>query len=415
MHSKNQRPDSTTFPKEFWIMCAGALSFFLSFNIVLPELAAELRNRGGEAYVSWLIPLFSFSALISRPFSGWLADNVGRKLVMVGGCVVCLISGWFYPLAGSTVTFLWVRVFHGFSTGFTPTGFTAFTADVVPESHRGRAMGWQGMFNNIGTTLGYVLGAKIAYSMGSNWLFYFSSGFAALAIVLFQMLPETKPKTDKKNSFEFKLSALFYWPAWKPSVLMGLVCISLGTLLTVMPDFTKWLGYSDKGYYLSIYIGTSLVFRLVSGKISDAMGRAWSTAIGTFFQIVSMLLLYLIAEQQFESHETAFVISALCYGLGQGFNAPSLFAWGSDTAGEQNRGKAMSMIFIFLELGIILGGLISGFFAHHGIKNALNMNTAFSSASHYWNYSSIFAINVLSFVIAFGFSVITIVKNRSSQ
>lgn len=408
MNQANKENDTTKFPKEFWIMCSGALSFFLSFNIVLPELAAELRSRGGDVYVGWIIPLFSFSALIARPFSGWLADNVGRKIVMMGGCAVCLFSGWFYPLAGSALSFLWVRVFHGFSTGFTPTGFTAFTADVVPESHRGRAMGWQGMFNNVGTTLGYALGAKIAYGLGSNWLFYFSSGFALLALLLFQMLPETRPLKTQKNKFEFKLTALFYWPAWKPSVLMGLVCISLGTLLTVMPDFTQSLGYTDKGYYLSIYIATSLVFRLVSGKISDAMGRAWSTAIGTFFQIISMVLLYEIAVGNFQNCDTAFIVSALCYGLGQGFNAPSLFAWGSDTAGEIHRGKAMSMIFIFLELGIILGGLVSGFYAL-----VPDISPGISSTSiigGYWNYASIFAINVGSFVVAFIFSVWTIIK-----
>lgn len=402
--------NTSKFPREFWIMCIGALSFFLSFNIILPELASELRSRGGDAYVSWIIPLFSFSALIARPFSGWLADNVGRKVVMIGGCVFCLISGWFYPLVGSAITFLWIRVFHGFSTGFTPTGFTAYTADVVPESHRGRAMGWQGMFNNMGTTLGYVLGAKIAFHFGSNWLFYLSSGFAAIAIVLFQLLPETRPKKQLKNKFEFRLSSLLYWPAWKPSILMGLVCISLGTLLTVMPDFTQYLGYKDKGYYLSIYIATSLFFRLISGRISDKLGRAWSTSIGTFFQIISMGILVAISLKTPINIELFFIISALCYGLGQGFNAPSLFAWGSDTAGELHRGKAMAMIFIFLELGIIVGGLISGLFTIPSNVTAKLSET--STMGGYWDYPAIFGLNLISFIIAFLFSVYQIWQSR---
>lgn len=412
MSIQNSSSNNSKFPREFWIMCIGALSFFLSFNIILPELATELRSRGGDAYVSWIIPLFSFSALIARPFSGWLADNVGRKVVMIGGCLFCLFSGWFYPMAGSAITFLWVRVFHGFSTGFTPTGFTAYTADVVPESHRGRAMGWQGMFNNMGTTLGYVLGAKIAFHLGSNWLFYFSSAFAAIAILLFQWLPETKPVKSEKNKFEFKISSLFYWPAWKPSLLMGLVCISLGTLLTIMPDFTQSLGYEDKGYYLSIYIATSLFFRLISGRISDKLGRAWSTSIGTFFQIISMGILVAISLKMALNIEIFFIISALCYGLGQGFNAPSLFAWGSDTAGELHRGKAMAMIFIFLELGIIVGGLISGFFAI--IPEIPAGISAQSITSGYWNYTAIFGLNLLSFIIAFLFSSFQIWLSRKS-
>lgn len=86
------------YPRVFWIMCLGAMSFFLSFNIILPELAQELRSKGGAAYVGWIIPAFSFSALIARPFSGWITDNLGRRWAMIGGCLFCIIAGCFYPL-----------------------------------------------------------------------------------------------------------------------------------------------------------------------------------------------------------------------------------------------------------------------------------------------------------------------------
>lgn len=372
-------------------MCMGAMSFFLSFNLILPELNAELRSRGGADWVGWIIPAFSFSALIARPFSGWITDNLGRRVAMIGGCLFCIIAGCFYPWVTSVAGFLVVRAIHGFSTGFTPTGFTAFTADVVEESHRGRAMGWQGMFNNLGTTIGYALGALIAMHFGVNWMYYTSAALAATAWLLFLQLPETRIESNKRK-FQFSLGQLFYWPAWKPSLIMFLVCISLGSILTVMADFTLALGYENKGLFLSIYIGVSLLFRLISGRVSDLLGRAWSTAIGTFSQVLSMaILMYMAWELDHELQLGCtscsrmgfgwFGLSAILYGIGQGFNAPSLFAWASDTADAQHRGRAMAMLFMFLEMGIIVGGLTANYF----IEGAS------------WNYPGIFAVSAGGF------------------
>lgn len=372
-------------------MCMGAMSFFLSFNLILPELNAELRSRGGADWVGWIIPAFSFSALIARPFSGWITDNLGRRVAMIGGCLFCIIAGCFYPWVTSVAGFLVVRAIHGFSTGFTPTGFTAFTADVVEESHRGRAMGWQGMFNNLGTTIGYALGALIAMHFGVNWMYYTSAALAATAWLLFLQLPETRIESNKRK-FQFSLGQLFYWPAWKPSLIMFLVCISLGSILTVMADFTLALGYENKGLFLSIYIGVSLLFRLISGRVSDLLGRAWSTAIGTFSQVLSMAILMYMAwelDNELQLGCTScsrmgfgwFGLSAVLYGIGQGFNAPSLFAWASDTADAQHLGRAMAMLFMFLEMGIIVGGLTANYF----IEGAS------------WNYPGIFAVSAGGF------------------
>ncbi len=351
-----------------------------------------LTDLKGYDYLGWIIPAFSISALVARPFSGWLTDNVGRRWTMIAGCIFCIIAGIFYPFVSSIGGFLWVRIIHGFSTGFTPTGFTAFTSDVIPATHRGRAMGWQGVFNNAGTSLGYGLGAVIALYYGRDMLFVSSAVLAVLALMMFYSLPETKP-VESKRKFEFSWKNLIYKPALKPGIIMWIVCISLGTILTIMPDYTLSLGFKNKGLYLSWYIGFSLLFRLVSGKISDSLGRAWSTAIGTFLQIIAMFSLV-------AGHSPIyFYTSAILYGIGQGFNAPSLFAWAGDVAGPENRGRSLATLFMFLELGIIAGGLLAG-----------TMITR-------WNQSfeRIFLINGISFIAAFALSIYFIFEGKKRK
>ena len=84
-----------------------------------------------------------------------------------------------------------------------------------------------------------------------------------------------------------------------------------------------------------------------------------------------------------------FYISAVLYGIGQGFNAPSLFAWAGDLGGAENRGKSISTLFISLEIGIIIGGLLSGYIV----------------AQWGGSYEDVFMMNAIAFALAFVFSI----------
>ena len=81
-----------------------------------------------------------------------------------------------------------------------------------------------------------------------------------MALVLFYGLPETAVKQKNNGIFP-----LFYTGAWQPAFCMLMVCIPLGAILTVMPDYTLFQGYSNKGVFLSVYVFSSLLVRIFSG------------------------------------------------------------------------------------------------------------------------------------------------------
>jgi MFS family permease len=95
--------------------------FSVSFNMPIPELPAYLSSLGGAEHKGLIIALFTLTAGISRPFSGKLADTIGRVPVMAVGSLVCFVCGFLYPVLGTVAGFLFIRLIHGFSTGFKPT------------------------------------------------------------------------------------------------------------------------------------------------------------------------------------------------------------------------------------------------------------------------------------------------------
>ena len=49
----------------FWLMCLSSFLFFLSFNLLLPELPDHLTRLGGGEYKGFIIALFTLTAAIA--------------------------------------------------------------------------------------------------------------------------------------------------------------------------------------------------------------------------------------------------------------------------------------------------------------------------------------------------------------
>lgn len=89
----------------FFQLCSSYALFAASFNMIIPELPAYLTQLGGEDYKGFIIALFTLTAGISRPFSGKLADTIGRKAVIYFGITVCVFCSLLYPLLTSVAGF----------------------------------------------------------------------------------------------------------------------------------------------------------------------------------------------------------------------------------------------------------------------------------------------------------------------
>lgn len=345
-----------TYSLQFWLLCLSSFLFFASFSMLIPELPDYLTSLGGEDYKGYIIGLFTITAGLSRPFSGKLTDKVGRIPVMVIGAGVCFIIGFMYPLITSVFGFLLLRLFHGFSTGFKPTGTVAYIADIVPSHRRGEAMGLSSMFGTIGTAAGFGMGSAIANAFSLETLFHCSSAFAILSVIILFGMKETALNREK-----FRPSHLLV--NWKdvyeptvlpPTLVMILGYFSFGIVLTVIPDFSDHLGIANKGLFFNIFTISSLVVRILAGKASDKYGREAVMMVSLGLYIISMVLVGL-ATSTF-----LFFIGAIIFGFATGMNSPTIFAWATDLSPEKYRGRAMATVFIGLEFGIMGGAFFSG-------------------------------------------------------
>ncbi|MGF1923908.1 MAG: MFS transporter [Bacteroidia bacterium] len=341
---------------QFGLVCLSSFLFSASFNMLIPELPAYLSAMGGAEYKGLIIALFTLTAGISRPFSGKLTDTIGRIPVMAVGSIVCFVCGFLYPILTSIAGFLLLRLLHGFSTGFKPTATSAYVADLVPPGKWGEAMGVHGVCFSTGLAIGPAIGSEITANFSIDYLFYCSSLFALLSIVILANMKETLPNKQRFKLSHLKINSkdIVEWRVIPASLIILWSYISYGAILTVISDWSKHLGTGNKGLFFMVFTISSLLIRFIAGKVSDQYGRV--VVLKVSLGLLALALTGIgLASSSFE-----LMLASAFYGVATGMLSPTATAWTIDLSRPKHRGKAVATMYIFLEIGIGLGALLAG-------------------------------------------------------
>jgi MFS family permease len=266
------------------------------------------------------------------------------------------VAGFGYLVATSIATFMLLRFFHGFSTGFRPPGTSAMLADRIPRQRRGEALGYLGVAGNAGMATGPALGSWLTGEWGIEWMFVASALLGMASVALTLPLEETLPEARPVNRSDFNLfdGGLIDSSAWPAALVLLPVALAFGIYLTITPDFVDHLGYVYKGSFNTIIVASSIAMRLVAGRMSDRHGRIPILLAGTALMTVGMVVL-----GSAESKAIA-TLGALLYGASIGINMPTVFAWTTDLAQPGKIALALGTMLMALEVGIGAGALYSG-------------------------------------------------------
>lgn len=329
-----------------------------SFNLILPELNQFLLQLKGENYIGLIIAIFTVSAAITRPFSGKLADHIGRKKVIAIGLIICTLANLLYPLCHSVFLFFVIRFFHGFSAGFAPTGATALVTDILPADRRGFGMGIFGTFSSLGIGFGQSLSHVIISWTNINGMFIVASVFALLAYLLVFIVEESlaEPQKFKVSYLKITWNDVFEPPVLPSAFVMFLTATCSGIVFTLSPEISDFLHLENKGHFFLFYVFSTILVRLLSGNLSDKIGRRQTMLIGVLVLILAMLI------TGFAKTTFTYTLGSIIFGVATGITSPTLFAWTADLSLAHRRGVGAGTMFIAMESGIFTGSMMAGAF-----------------------------------------------------
>ena len=118
-------------------------SLFFAFYLLTPLLPLYLSETFGATkdVIGLVLSGYTITALLFRPFSGYLVDSFPRKTVLMVSFSAFAIFFAGYLAAGTLLLFTIVRTLHGGPFGTLTVANSTVAIDVLPSSRRNEGIG----------------------------------------------------------------------------------------------------------------------------------------------------------------------------------------------------------------------------------------------------------------------------------
>ncbi|MBT9444634.1 MAG: DHA2 family efflux MFS transporter permease subunit [Hyphomonadaceae bacterium] len=169
-------------------------------NVALPHMQGGLS--AGLDQITWVLTSFIVAQALMTPLVGWLAQRMGRRLLMLTSVVVFTAASLACGVAQNLEQMVLFRVLQGVGgASFIPLS-QAILFDINPREKHTQAMAVFGAGIMLGPVIGPALGGWITDTLNWRWVFLINLPVGILAFVgIFLFLP--KAPTGNPPRFDF--------------------------------------------------------------------------------------------------------------------------------------------------------------------------------------------------------------------
>ena len=412
---------------------AANFSLFFAFYVLTPLLPLYLSEHFGATkdVIGMVLSGYTVTALVMRPFSGFLVDSFPRKTVLMVSFTAFAIFFAGYLAASTLLLFLIVRTLHGGPFGALTVANSTVAIDVLPSSRRTEGIGYYGLSNNLAMAIAPTIGIFIyRYTHSFDLLFWIAlvvacAGMAVDATVktrprplpvregsdysqdeaaagLSTPLPYREGQGGGSAPYRegrgvgLSLDRFFLVRGW----LLGLNMVAFGFCFGVLSNYLAIYGKEVMGitggtgtYFMLCSVGL-ILSRLQGGKALRQGRVTHNAAGGMVISLVGYTLFILGPTLNFSllaSHFSLFTYyaSGLLIGLGNGHMWPAFQNMTISVAPNSKRGTANSTILVSWDVGMGLGILLGG---------VISEMAGYSAA--FWTVAGVNALGVLLFFTA---------------
>jgi predicted MFS family arabinose efflux permease len=352
---------------------AANFTLFFAFYVLTPLLPLYLSEHFGATkdVIGLVLSGYTITALLIRPFSGYVVDTFPRKTVLMiaFGAFAIFFAG--YLAASTLLMFTIVRTLHGGPFGSVTTANATVAIDVLPSSRRTEGIGYYGLSNNLAMATAPSIGIWLYQLTDSFDFLFWLALIVACAGWIIDSTVKLKPRAAAAPSAgpsRLSLDRFFLTRGW----LLGLNMVAFGFSFGVLSNYLAIYGKEAMGitggtgtYFLLCSIGL-ILSRLQGSKALRAGRVTHNAAEGMVISLVGYTLFILMPTLFAGNHiaiMTGYYGSALLIGLGNGHMWPAFQNMTINVARNNQRGTANSTILISWDIGMGLGILIGGIVA----------------------------------------------------
>jgi MFS family permease len=341
---------------------AALFTTFIGYGMIQPLLSLHTSGFVGTSYllVGVLISMIGLVKAGFGPISGFLSDVHGRKKLATIGAGALAVSLALVYL--STSTAMLVVGFLLFGVGqamFFLAMMTAMVEAAGPEK-RAIAMGLYEGCNGIAIMVGSATSSLLVSVIGVAAVFGVAAAFSTISLLICVFaIKETSLLNGAKGSmFEIKGLRALITPAYVAAMYAAFLFMYYQSAFSaIIPLYTTQTGLLSIGGLSLLFVavaGATALGSLLSGPVSDRVGRRLPIAVGMFFTALSFAGLYIATTP------ILLVASSLTLGFGSGVFHPVASALVADISTLENRGKAFGFYRLMRDLGTFAGPAMAG-------------------------------------------------------
>ena len=291
-----QQPRNPSIPKTVWVLGLVSLLMDISSEMIHALLPLFMATTLGASAV-WIgltEGVGESAALISKIFSGVIADRFGKKKWLVfTGYALGVISKPFFALATSMPIVFGARFFDRIGKGIRGAPRDAIVAEVTPKEIQGAAYGLRQSLDAAGAFIGPVIATLLLIFWTADFrvIFWIAliPGLCCLILILLGVENTSFEAKTNQNQYQLKAFLSNLKPTFRWLLLIGIL-FSLARFSNAF----MILRAADSGlpatFVPLVLVGVNLVFSASSypfGKLADQVNPLNLLALGLIFLIIS--------------------------------------------------------------------------------------------------------------------------------
>lgn len=341
------------FTPRFFLMCSFTVTVFLSVFQLIPVSPFHVRDLGGGPLASGLfLGFLTFASAWSAPFTGALADRIGRRRTLVGASLGLAGFTASYAFIDNYRVLLALVLVHGIVWSSLLSASAAYMTGVLPASRRAEGIAYWGLSSVIAMVIAPSVGFWM-YRHSWTWLCIGTTVLnLAMAGIAWRLEEDTphapaRPHAPRQRGWIERRVLLLSLPLF-------LYAYGYGAISSFSAVYADTLGVTPKTIYLTTLALVTLVTRPVVGRLGDRLGYR-----RLFLPCLVMMALGL-AVLPLATTALHLVISAALFAMGFGSSYPVFAAYVMQDVGETRRGAAFGAILAVFDTGIGAGSTMTG-------------------------------------------------------
>ncbi len=359
---------------------------------ILPAIAESDFHLAARSAVLSFIVVFGVSKALTNYLAGRLSDAAGRKTVLVAGWLVACPVPFLLMWAPSWRWVLLANALLGVSQGLTWSTTVIMKIDLAGPARRGLAMGLNEFAGYVAVALSALATGYLAAIYGLRpkpfylGIGYVAAGLALSTLLVRESLGHARHEARVRGGEASRPSpgAVFLRTSLTDRDLSS---VSQAGLVNNLNDGMAWglfpllfaaagMSLARIGWLAAIYPAVWGTGQLVTGALSDRVGRKWLIAWGMWVQALG------IAAVASSSGFAGFAVGEALLGAGTAMVYPVLLAAIGDVAHPTWRASSVGVYRLWRDLGYAAGALVAGFTADAlGVRAAVWVVAALTAGS----------------------------------